>query len=63
MQVQRRIEALVLSESYTKQSDFIPLAEMSPHLAHAAIAAEDSRFFDHGGYGSGGSGKQEHIFK
>ena len=49
VQVQRRIEALVLSESYTKQSDFIPLAEMSPHLAHAAIAAEDSRFFDHGG--------------
>jgi len=49
VQVQRRIEAVVASGLYAKHYRFVPLSEISPHLAHAAVAAEDARFFDHGG--------------
>ena len=49
VQLQRRIEAFFLAEPYTKHYHFVPLSELSPHLAHAAIAAEDARFFDHSG--------------
>ena len=47
--LQHRAEAVFASEPYSKQYRFVPLSEISPHLAHAAIAAEDARFFDHGG--------------
>jgi monofunctional biosynthetic peptidoglycan transglycosylase len=47
--LQRRAEAFFASAPYSKQYRFVPLSEMSPHLAHAAIAAEDARFFDHAG--------------
>ncbi len=49
IQVQRRIEALWTSELYTKQYHFVSLSEIAPHLQHATVAAEDARFFDHGG--------------
>ena len=49
VQIQRRVEAFALYNRYAKRYHFVPLAEMSPHLPHAAIASEDARFFDHGG--------------
>lgn len=30
-------------------SGFVPLKRLGPHLPHAVIAAEDARFYDHGG--------------
>lgn len=47
--LQRRIEAILSSKPYDKRYRFIPLSGIAPHLAHAAIAAEDARFFDHSG--------------
>jgi len=49
VQVQRRVETFLTVKPYAKQYRFVPLADISPHLAHAAIATEDARFFDHGG--------------
>lgn len=30
-------------------SGFVPLQRLGPHLRHAVVAAEDARFYDHGG--------------
>lgn len=49
VQLQRRIESLFEEEPYAKRYDPVPAAQISPHLRHAAVAAEDSRFFTHGG--------------
>ncbi len=35
---------------YTKRYVFVPLPRISPNLQHAAIAAEDGRFFEHHGF-------------
>ncbi len=48
VQVQRRLESL-LDPSYEKRYRFVPLEEVSPHLRHAVMAAEDGRFYQHGG--------------
>lgn len=50
MQVQRRIESLFNNGSakgkqYRKRQTFVPLARISRHLGHAAIAAEDGNFY------------------
>lgn len=47
--MQRRIESFVAWKPYTKRYTFAPLRRISPHLAHAAIASEDARFFAHHG--------------
>ncbi len=49
LQIQRRIESLSGSGSYRKVQTFVPLSQISPHLRHAVIAAEDGGFFSHGG--------------
>ena len=49
VQMQRRIEAFFLAEPYAKRYQFVPLSELPQHLAHAVVAAEDARFFNHGG--------------
>ena len=49
VQIQRRLEALVEREPYEKRYTFAPLRRISPHLAHAAVASEDARFFEHNG--------------
>src|SRR5579884_684532 len=49
VQLQRRIEALLAHRPYHKQFDFVPLYRISPNLQHAAIAAEDARFYQHHG--------------
>ena len=47
--VQRRIESLFTLASYTKRYTFVPLERIVPSLVHAAIAAEDTRFYHHNG--------------
>jgi monofunctional biosynthetic peptidoglycan transglycosylase len=47
--VQRRIESLFASATNRKKYEFVPLGDISPHLQHAVIAAEDARFYEHSG--------------
>lgn len=47
VQMQRRIEALAQGTDYTKRYEPVSAEAISPHLRHAAVAAEDARFFDH----------------
>jgi monofunctional biosynthetic peptidoglycan transglycosylase len=50
VQIQRRIEAMAQGHPYQKRYNYVPLDRISPHLQHAAIAAEDGRFFQHHGF-------------
>ncbi len=47
--IQRRIEALASGSEYTKRYDPVSRSKISGHLAHALVAAEDGRFYQHGG--------------
>ena len=47
--VQRRIESWTEDEPYTKHYDPVSRDALSTHLRHAAVAAEDARFYAHGG--------------
>lgn len=49
MQIQRRVEAWAAGAAYEKRWHVVPLADIGPHLRHAVVAAEDSRFYSHGG--------------
>jgi len=49
VQTQRRVEAWWRHKAYRKRQRFVPLARISPDLQHAAIAAEDGRFYQHHG--------------
>lgn len=50
VQVQRRVEAVLGGDDYSKRYDFRPASELSDNLEHAVVAAEDTRFFQHGGF-------------
>lgn len=50
VQIQRRIEARIAGRNYTIRYRPVSLSQISPHLQHAVIAAEDSRFFEHWGF-------------
>ena len=49
VQVQRRIESLFGDGRYRKRYSPVPYARISRHLVHAVVAAEDTRFYEHGG--------------
>lgn len=49
LQTQRRVEAWIAGESYRKHYEPEPLSRISSHLSHAVVAAEDARFYEHGG--------------
>ena len=49
VQMQRRVESFFEEEAYEKRYDPVPYSEMSSHLPHAVVAAEDTRFYEHGG--------------
>ena len=49
VQTQRRLEALIDGEAYTKRYAPVERAALSRHLRHAVVAAEDGRFYEHGG--------------
>jgi len=50
VQIERRIEAWVQHKPYHKRYQFVLLSQISPSLQHAAIAAEDARFYQHHGF-------------
>lgn len=50
VQTQRRLQAWIHRSPYQKQFEFVPLAQISPNLQHAVIAAEDGRFYLHHGF-------------
>ena len=49
VQVQRRVVSWFVKGPYQKRHKQVPLARISVHLQHAAIASEDARFFEHHG--------------
>ena len=49
VQLQRRVEALSEAAPYAKRYRPVPPERISAHLAHAVVAAEDARFYAHGG--------------
>jgi len=48
--MQRRVQAWMANKPYRAQYSFVPLAQISPDLQHAVIAAEDARFYQHHGF-------------
>ena len=48
--IQRHLQAWIHHTPYHERYKFIPLGQISPHLQHAAVAAEDSRFYQHHGF-------------
>ena len=49
VQLQRGAEYLLQGDPITFSYDPVSEPEISDHLRHAAVAAEDTRFFEHGG--------------
>lgn len=49
VQMERRVQAIMRRQPYTKRYTYVPLARISPHLQHAVVAAEDARFYTHSG--------------
>ena len=49
VQAQRLIEGVVTEGSVTHSYRPVPRSRISSHLAHAAVAAEDGRFYEHFG--------------
>ena len=50
VQAQRRLQSWIHQTPYQKRYRFVPLAQISPDLQHAVIAAEDGRFYQHHGF-------------
>jgi monofunctional biosynthetic peptidoglycan transglycosylase len=50
VQMERRVQAWIDRKPYRKRYQFVPLSQISPHLQHAAVAAEDARFYEHHGF-------------
>lgn len=50
VQMERRLQAWIHGKPYHKRYQFVPLAQISPELQHAVIAAEDARFYQHDGF-------------
>lgn len=50
VQIERRAGAWIDSAAYQKRYVFVPLEDISLHLQHAVITAEDARFFEHHGF-------------
>ncbi len=48
--VERHLQAWIHHKPYQEHYKFIPLNQISPHLQHAVIAAEDARFYQHHGF-------------
>jgi len=49
VQAQRMVAARLDGVPYERDYRFVPLSEISTHLQHAVVAAEDGRFYDHSG--------------
>lgn len=49
VQMQRRVASWFEKEAYEKRYDPVGYEQMSEHVPHALVAAEDTRFYDHSG--------------
>ena len=49
VQIQRRVGAIFSKDSYEKRYEPVALRRISKHLPRAVVAAEDTRFWEHGG--------------
>ena len=49
VQMQRRVEATIQNKNYRKLRTPVPLSKISLQLRRSVIAAEDGRFYQHGG--------------
>ncbi len=47
--IQRRVESWFRKAPYQKRYTPVPMERISPHLRHAVVAAEDTRFYTHNG--------------
>lgn len=50
LHMQRHFQALIHGVPYHERYRFVPLTQISPHLQHAVVAAEDARFYQHHGF-------------
>ncbi|MBI5281596.1 MAG: monofunctional biosynthetic peptidoglycan transglycosylase [Candidatus Solibacter usitatus] len=50
LQLERRVESWFKPGKYMKKHVQVPLAQISPHLQWAVVAAEDGRFYLHHGF-------------
>lgn len=50
VQLQRAIEAVGGPSDFAFSRRWTPMAQLSPYLPRAVVAAEDTRFFQHGGF-------------
>jgi len=48
--MERRFQAWIHHSPYHERYEFVPLNQISPDFQHAAIAAEDGRFYQHHGF-------------
>jgi monofunctional biosynthetic peptidoglycan transglycosylase len=50
VQMQRRVQSWMKPGPYHKEFTFVAMEQISPALQHAAVAAEDARFYQHHGF-------------
>lgn len=50
VQLQRQIESLWQRGEYDREYRYVPNERILPHLRRAAVAAEDTRFYQHNGF-------------
>ena len=50
MHIQRRLQAWIRHTPYFERYKYTPLHQISSHLQHAVIAAEDAHFYQHHGF-------------
>ena len=48
--VERRLQAWIHRQPYRERYKFVSLSQISPHLEHAVVSAEDARFYQHHGF-------------
>lgn len=48
--IERQLQAWMHHKPYREHYRFIPLSQISPNMQHAAISAEDARFYEHHGF-------------
>lgn len=50
LMVKNALGAALQGKSSTYHHDWVPMSEISPHLANAVVASEDQRFYQHRGF-------------
>ena len=50
LMVRNALSSAIKGEATTFHHDWVPMGQMSPHLASAVVASEDQRFYQHSGF-------------